>query len=130
MPAPRVIISMGPPMYAEALALSLGKHSPRAEVSLLDPSEDLEAEARRVRPRLVVANRVPPEAKAGCFWVEVAEPVGGEGARALGAEISADGYSTSVADVRTGHVLAALDRAEEELILGLGHAQGAAQAGV
>ena len=130
MPAPRVIISMGPPMYAEALAFSLGKHSPRAEVSLLDPSEDLEAEARRVRPHLVVANRVPPEAKAGCFWVEVAEPVGGEGARALGAEISADGYSTSVADVRTGHVLAALDRAEEELILGLGHAQGAAQAGV
>ena len=130
MPAPRVIISMGPPMYAEALAFSVGKHRPRAEVSLLDPSEDLEAEARRVRPHLVVANRVPREAKAGCFWVEVAEPVGGEGARALGAEISADGYSTSVADVRTGHVLAALDRAEEELILGLGHAQGAAQAGV
>jgi hypothetical protein len=98
-------------------------------VSLLDPSEDLGAEARRARPHLIVANRVPPEAKAGCFWVEVAEPVGGEGAKALGAEISADGYSRSVANVRTEHVLAALDRAEEELILGLGHAQGGAQGG-
>jgi hypothetical protein len=129
MPAPRVIISMGPPMYAEALAFSLGKRRPRAEVSLLDPSEDLEAEARRVRPHLVVANRVPPEAKAGCFWVEVAEPVGGEGAKALGAEISANGYSRTVADVRTEHVLAALDRAEEQLILGIGHAQDGARGG-
>ena len=123
MPAPRVIISMGTPMYAEALAFSLGKHRPRAEVSLLDPSEGLRAEARRVRPHLVVANRVPREAKAGCFWVEVAEPVGGGGARALGAEISADGYSRSVAEVRTEHVLAAFDRAEEELLLGPGRAQ-------
>jgi hypothetical protein len=113
-------------MYAEALAFSMRQHRPRAEVALLDSSGDLEAEARRARPHLIVAHRVPPEAKAGCFWVEVAEPVGGE---ALGAEISADGYSKSVANVRTEHVLATLDRAEEELILGLGHAQGGAQGG-
>ena len=81
-------------------------------------------------PHLIVANRVPPEARGGaCFWVEVAEPVGGEGAKALGAEISADGYSRSVGDVRTEQVLAALDRAEEELILGLGHAQDGARGG-
>ncbi len=60
----------------------------------------------------------------GAFWVEVAEPVGGGGAKTLGAQISADGYSRSVGDVRTEHVIAALDRAEEELVLGLGHAQG------
>lgn len=96
------------------------KHRPRAEVSLLGPSEDLAAEARRAGPHLIVANRVPPGAKGGaCFWVEVAEAVGGEGPRVLGAEISADGYSRSVADVRTEHVLAALDRAEELL----GHAE-------
>jgi len=70
-------------MYAEALAFSVRKHRPRAEVALLDSSGDLEAEARRARPHLIVAHRVPPEAKAGCFWVEVAEPVGGEGAKAL-----------------------------------------------
>jgi hypothetical protein len=127
MAAPRVLIAIAPSMYAEALAFSVSKHRPRAEVSLLDSLGDLEAEARRVRPHLIVANPVPPEAKAGCFWVEVAEPVGGEGAKALGAEISADGYSRSVADVRTEHVLSALDRAEEEHSLGIGHAQRAAQ---
>jgi hypothetical protein len=130
MPTPRVLISIGPSMYAEALAFSVRKHRPRAEVSLLDPLGDLEAETQRLRPHLIVANRVPPGAKAGCFWVEVAEPVGGEGAKALGAEISADGYSRTVADVRTEHVLAALDRAEDELLLGLGHAQGGGVIGV
>ena len=125
MTAPRVLISIEPGMYAEALAFSVRKRRPRAEVSLLDPSSgDLEAEARRARPHLIVANRVPREARAGAFWVEVARPVGGEGARALGAEISADGFSRSVADVSNEHVLEALDRAEEQLLLGRGHAQG------
>lgn len=40
----------------------------------------------------------------------------GEGSRRLGARISADGYSRSVGDVSIEHVLAALDRAEEELL--------------
>ena len=114
MPTPRVLISIEPGMYAEALAFSLRKHRPHAEVSLLDPSEDLEAEVRRARPPLIVANRVPRAAKAGAFWAEVAEP--GGGAKALGAEISADGYSGSVANVRTEHVLAALDRPEEQFL--------------
>ena len=121
MTPPRVLISIAPPMYAETLAFSLGKHRPRADVSLLDLSADLGAEARRVRPHLIVANRVPPEAKGGpCFWVEVAEAVGGEGPKGMGAEISANGYSRTVADVRTGHVLQALDRAEDEFLLGRG----------
>ena len=123
MTAPRVLISIVPSMYAEALAFSLGKQRPRAEVSLIGPSGDVEAEARRSRPHLIVANRVPPEARAGCFWVAVAEPAGGGGAKALGAEISADGYSRSVANLSTGDVLEALDRAEEQLVLGRGHVQ-------
>jgi hypothetical protein len=61
-----------------------------------------------VRPHLIVAHRVPPEARGAFFWVEVARLVGGE---PVGAQISADGYSRSVADVRTEHVLAAFDRA-------------------
>ena len=117
MTEPRVLISIAPPMYAEALAFSLRKHRPRAEVSVLGPSDVLEAEARRPRPHLIVANRVPPEAKEGaCFWVEVDEPVGGAGSKALGARISADGYSRSVTNISTGHVLAALDRAEQLLL--------------
>ena len=51
------------------------------------------------------------------FWIEQDEARGGEGARHLGARISADGYSESVEDVRIEHVLLALDRAERELVL-------------
>lgn len=129
MAAPRVLVALEPRMYAETLAFSLGKHRPRAEVSLLGPLEDLAAEARRLGPHLIVANRVPPEVRAGAsFWVEVAEPLGGGGTGRLGARISANGYSRVVDDVDTGHMLAALDQAEEEFLLGLGHAQEAAGA--
>ena len=104
-------------MYAEALAFSLRKHRPRAEVSVLGPSDDLEEAAEREMPHLIVANRVPPGAKeGGCFWVEVDEPVGGAVAKALGARISADGYSGSVTNISTGDVLATLDRAEQLLL--------------
>ena len=123
MPAARVLIAIEPRMYAEALAFSLRKHRPHARVTLLGLSEDVEAEARRARPHLIVANRVPAGAKEGRFWVDVAEPVGGEGAKRLGAEISADGHSRSVADVRTQHVLEALDLAEEQLLPGRDHAR-------
>ncbi len=73
-----------------------------------------------MRPHLIVAHWVPPEARGAFFWVQVARLVGGE---PVGAQISADGYSRSVADVRTEHVLAAFDRAEEELLLGPGRAR-------
>jgi hypothetical protein len=46
MPAARVLIAVEPRTYAEAPALSVSKHRPRARVTLLGPSEDLEAEAR------------------------------------------------------------------------------------
>ncbi len=123
MPAARVLIAIEPAMYAEAPAFYLRKHRSHTQVTLLGPSEDVEAEARRAKPHLIVANRVPRAARAGCFWVEVAEPIGGGGVKALGAEISADGYSRSVVNVGTGDVLAALDRAEEQLVLGRGHTQ-------
>ncbi len=42
---PIVLIDLQPCMYAEVLASSLRKRRPRVEVSLLGPSEDLEAEA-------------------------------------------------------------------------------------
>jgi hypothetical protein len=117
MPEVRVLVALDPFMYGDVLAFSLSKQRPRAEVTLLASSEDhlLAAELERARPHLVVANRVPPAAKARSFWVEITVP---PGATSLDAEISADGYSGSVADVRVGHVLAALDRAEEELLAG------------
>ncbi len=55
-------------MYAEGLASSLGTHRPQAEVTVLGPTEDVEEEALRVRPHLIVAHRVPPGARVGAFW--------------------------------------------------------------
>lgn len=127
--APIVFIDLQPRMYAEVLAFSLRKRRPRAEVSLLGSSEDLEAEARRLGPHLIVANLVPRAARTRAFWVEVAQPVGGEGPKTLGAEISANGYSRSVGDVRIEHVLEALDRAAEELLPGHGRARSEARRG-
>ena len=117
--APRVLIAIQPRMYAEALACSVGGDRPRTEVSILDPSEGLEEATVRLCPHLVVANRVPKAAgeEGHFFWVNVDEPHAGGGAKRLGARISADGYSRSVREVRTEHVLCTLDRAEEELIL-------------
>src|SRR5215203_2301129 len=113
---PRVLISIQPSMYAEVLAFSIGKHRPRAEVSVLGPSEGLEDALLGVRPHLVVANLVRGTVREKTFWVKLDEPRAGEGLERLGADISADGYSRSVNDVRTAHVLAALDRAEKELV--------------
>jgi hypothetical protein len=121
----RVLVALDPFMYGEALAFSLRKRRPRAEVTLLASSEEhlLAAELERARPHLVVANRVPPAATKArsFFWVEVDAL---RGPTSLDAEISADGYSGSVADVRVEHVLAALDRAEEELLLAGGESAG------
>ena len=119
MPAAvRVLVAIDPFMYGEVLAFCLRKQRPRAEVTLLASSEEhlLAAQIERgARPHLVVANRVPPAAKArSFFWVEVDAS---RGPTSLDAEISADGYSGSVSDVRIEHVLEALDRAEEELLL-------------
>ena len=114
--APRVLIALEPRMYAEVIAFSIGKHRPRAEVSVLGPSEGLEDALLGVRPHLVVANRVPGTASGDIFWVKLDEPRADDGLKRLGADISADGYSRSVEDVRTAHVLAALDRAEEKLV--------------
>jgi hypothetical protein len=114
--APRVLIAIQPSMYAEVLAFNIGQHRPEAEVSVLGPSEQLEEVVLGVRPHLVVANRVRGTARGTIFWVVLDEPRAGEKLELIGAEISADGYSRIVEDVRTAHVLAALDRAEEELV--------------
>ena len=119
MRAPRVQIAIEPRMYAEVLAFSIGWHRPRAEVSLLGPSEDLENALQRLHPHLVVANSVPRAAKedTSFFWIEMARVRAGDGVKRLGARISANGYSRSVDDVRTAHVCAALDRAEREFVV-------------
>ena len=130
--ASRVLISMEPLMYAEALAASVLGRRPHAEVTLLGPSENLAAGVGRVRPHLVVANRVAPGVREiVASWAEVAVPSWGEGPnekpKGLAAEIGVDGTATKrVEDLGTGDLLAALERAEELL---LDHARADARGG-
>jgi hypothetical protein len=98
-------------MYREALAFSLREQRPEAEVSLVASTDDLMAEVERTGAHLIVANYVPPEVREATFWIEVSEARSGE---SLDAEISADGYSRFVRDLRVKHLLEAMDRAEQE----------------
>jgi hypothetical protein len=99
-------------MYREVLAFHFRQQRPQSEV-VLTSSETLEAEAKRTRPHLIVANKVPPMLKEMDFWVEV--HTGGE---RLDADISTDGISTTIHDVSLQDLLALVDKAEEELAHG------------
>jgi hypothetical protein len=106
----RILVAIEPQMYREVLALHFHQERPLSEVTLAC-SQDLQAEAERTRPHLIVANEVPPELKeeGSSFWVEL------RGSDVLIATISADGYSDIVRDVSLQDLIAVVDKAEEEL---------------
>ena len=107
----RILVAIEPKMYREVLALHFRQERPLSKVVLASP-QTLQAEAERTRPHLIVANEVPPELKEEIgvfFWVELSTDDG------LVASISADGYSTTIQDVSLQDLLAAVDKAEEEL---------------
>ena len=98
-------------MYRQVLAFYFRQERPLSEVVLTSP-QTLQAEAERKKPHLIIANEVPPELKELSFWVEVRESNG------LMATIRADGYSTTIDDVSLRELLAAVDKAEEQLAHG------------
>ena len=110
--AVRVIVAIEPRMFREALAFSLRNERPEVEVSLVGSTDELVAEVERTGAHFIVANEIPPAAREreGLYWIEVSEA---RSDKSLTAEISADGYSRSVRDLRVEHVLGALDRVEE-----------------
>jgi hypothetical protein len=107
----RVLVAIEPQMYREVLAFHFRQARPTAEV-VLASSQTLHVEAERTRPHLIVANEVPSDLKEQMgvfFWVELSTDDG------LVASISADGYSTTIHDVSLQDLVAAVDKAEEEL---------------
>ena len=107
----RILVAIEPYMYREVLAFHFRQKRPLSEVTLAS-SQTLWAEALRTRPHLIIANEVLPELKEEIgvfFWVELSTDDG------LVASISADGYSTTIQDVSLQDLLAAVDKAEEEL---------------
>ena len=105
-----ILVAIEPQMYREVLAFSFRQQRPRARVVLVSP-QTLHEEVRRTKPHLIFAGEVPPTLKQmGIFWVEVhAHDV------LLEATISANGYSTIIADISLEDLLAVVDKAEEEL---------------
>jgi hypothetical protein len=104
----RVLVAIEPQMYREVLAFHISQQRPQSEVVLASP-QTLEPEAERTRPHLIIASEVPPKLKEMGFWVEVSTADG------LVADISADGYSTTIHDASLENMVAVVDKAEEEL---------------
>ena len=109
----KVLVAIEPLMYREVLASYLRHHRPQAEV-ILASGESLEAEAERARPLLIIANEPSAMTKAAeTFWVAIRI-----GEQRIDADISIDGYTATVQNVSPQDVLAAVDRAAEELVDG------------
>jgi hypothetical protein len=108
----RILVAIEPHMYREVLAFHFRQERPLSEVTLAS-TQTLWAEALRTRPHLIIANEVPPELNEEeigvFFWVELSTDDG------LVASISANGYSTTIHDVSLQDLVAAVDKAEEEL---------------
>ena len=111
----RILITVTPRMYPEALALSVYRHRPDLQVKMAPP-EDLTEEARRFRPHLLVRNDsdgVDTEVLAGIpFWIEVLY------SDSMNARVSADGHVTEIRDFAMDDLLRLVDE-KEELVSGL-----------
>src|SRR5215212_1385559 len=113
----KVLLAIEPLMYREVMASYLRHHRPQVEV-ILASGESLEAEIERVRPLLIIANEPsaepsPTAKEAEAFWVRIRI-----GEQRIDADISIDGYSATVKNVSSQDLLAAVDRAVEELVDG------------
>ena len=113
----KVLLAIEPLMYREVMASYLRHHRPQAEV-ILASGETLEAEVERVRPLLIIANEPSAEPSATAkeaetFWVGIRI-----GEQRIDADISVDGYSATIKNVSPQDLLAAVDRAAEELVDG------------
>jgi hypothetical protein len=109
----KVLIAVEPLLYREVLASYVGHHRPQAEV-ILASAETLEAELERAKPLLIIAHEPPPTVEGtGTFWVAMRID-----AQRIDADISVDGYSALVQDVSGRDLLAAVDRAFEEVVDG------------
>lgn len=109
--AVRVLVAIEPNMYQQVLAFHISHQRPNSDVTLASAGT-LQAEAKRTRPHLIIANEVPPELRdtGSFFWVTL------QADGSLDADINANnGYSTTIHDVSLEDLVAVVDKAEEEL---------------
>ena len=106
-PIVRVLVSIAPLSYREAVALSLTKYRPHLETRIAPP-EDLDQEVESFEPHLVVCNEVTQTVRENVpSWVQILLEDG------LDAVVSVNGQSLEVHDISTEDLLGALDETEE-----------------
>ena len=104
----RVLITVSPRMYREALALAVHRHHPGLEVRIAPPTES-EEEVMSFRPHLLVHNDnagLDQRLLSGVpCWVEVLY------SDSMDAKISAEGCLEEVGDICTDDLLRVADEA-------------------
>jgi hypothetical protein len=98
----RVLVTVSPKMYREAVAFSIQRNRPSIEVRI-SPPEDTEEELASYRPDLLVYNDtapIPEEALEGVpCWVEMLY------SDSMDARVRADGMVSRLSDMSTEDLL-------------------------
>ena len=105
----RVLITVQPLMYREAIALAIHNRHPNIEV-LLGPEDSLDGEVERFAPHLLVRNdtdRADMERKTGALcWIEVLY------SDSLNARGSIDGEVWEIEDICMDDLISLIERTE------------------
>ena len=105
----RILVTVKPRMYREAIGLALHKHRPDAEVLLAAP-EFLDGQADSFAPHVLLRNdtdgEAPGDRESVVCRIEVLFSDG------LGARISLDGRVWNIEDISTDDMVAILEEVE------------------
>lgn len=105
----RVLITVQPLMYREAIALAIHNRRPDIEV-LLGPEDSLDGEVERFAPHLLVRNDTDGanmERKTGALcWIELIYSDG------LNARVSLDGEVWEIEDICIDDLISLIERTE------------------
>ena len=105
----RVLISIAPVLYREAIANALRRHRPQLDVQTAPP-DDLDKEVNRFEPHLVFCNRATAKVRESVpSWVEVAYE------DSIDAAASVRGKHSKIHDISTSNLLSIVDIAQERL---------------
>ncbi|HZY57177.1 MAG TPA: hypothetical protein VFE09_05200 [Rubrobacteraceae bacterium] len=103
----RVLVSIAPRSYREALARALRQERPHAEVKPADPN-DLDQEVGRFEPHLVVCNGVTLKVRETArSWVHILYE------DSLDARISVGGRESKMEDIGVDDLLTIIDETEK-----------------
>ncbi len=109
----RILVTLQPQMYREALAMALQRHRPDAEV-LLGSVESLNVNAERFEPHLLVRNDTDGadmelQRNVLC-WIEILYSDG------MDARVSLDGEIWNIKDISIDGLLALVERTEKLIL--------------